>query len=51
MFASFFSVGVFEENKCKRKQCKQNKKSGNNQHFNKIDILNNNSENVNNVIT
>ena len=38
---SYLIIGIFEEKKCKRNKCKQSAKSGHYQHFNKMDILDN----------
>ena len=50
MLISYLIIGIFEEKKCKRNKCKQSAKSGHYQHFNKMDILDNDNGNVDKVI-
>ena len=49
MFINYRIVGIFKENKCKSKKCKQSETSGNYRHLNKMDILDNVNGNVDKV--
>ena len=50
MLINYRSIGIFEEKKWNRKKHEQCKKSGNYQHLNKSDILDNSNGNANKVI-
>ena len=50
IFISYWIISIFDENESRRKKIKQSEKGGNYEHFNKIDMLNNDNGNANKVI-